>query len=155
MMVDRAWVERNLGFDPITTPAPPATFTTRAAAAAKAQPEDLQREIIEFDSEGPEGQSFFAFSQATGLSRFTEIPWPKGLAPKTDATARKGAEGRLPKADVLVVTWTVDEGHATSRVLTPGKDSHADYLSYTRNFSQIAKKMSARAPAMQAKRLGA
>ena len=35
----------------------------------------------------------------------------------------------LPTADVLVVTWTVDEGHALSRVLTPGKDSRNDYLS--------------------------
>jgi hypothetical protein len=35
-----------------------------------------------------------------------------------------GAAGRaLPRADMLVVTWTIDEGHAVSRVLTPDKDS--------------------------------
>jgi len=155
MTVDRTWVKRNLGFDPIETRAPQSTFAIKKAAAPMSEPEDLQREIIEFDSEGPEGMSFFAFSSATGLSRFTEIPWPEGLQPKTDAKARTGEQGRLPEADVLVVTWTVDEGHATSRVLTPGKDSHKDYVSYTRNFAEISKKMRAGCPALNAKRLGA
>jgi hypothetical protein len=154
MTVDRAWVARNLGFDPIETPAPPNTFAVKKAAAPQGDPEDLQREIIDFDSDGPEGLSFLAFSTATGLSRFTEIPWPKGLQPKTDSKARRGKQGRLPEADVLVVTWTVDEGHATSRVLTPGKDSRNDYVPYTRNFAAISKKMQRGCPAMNAKRLG-
>jgi hypothetical protein len=153
---DRAWIIRNLGFDPIATPAPVSTFANaRAAPQHAGKPEDLQREIIDFDSEGTEGSAFFAFSKATGLSRFTDIPWPKNLAPKTDAKARKGNAGALPKADVLVVTWTVDEGHALSRVLTPGKDSRNDYVSYKHNFSQIAKKMRKGCPALQAGRLGA
>jgi phosphorylase superfamily protein len=49
----------------------------------------------------------------------------------------------------------VDEGHALSRVLTPGKDSRNDYLSYTHNFAAISKKMRNGCPAIQAKRLGA
>ncbi len=156
MIADRAWVIRNVGFDPLTTPPPLSTFSNKRAALQQGgQPEDLQREIIDFDSEGPEGAAFFAFSKATGLSRFTEIPWPKDLAPKTDAQARKGSAGALPKADVLVVTWTVDEGHALSRVLTPGKDSRNDYVSYTHNFNTIAKKMRKGCPALQAGRLGA
>ena len=141
MIADRAWVIRNLGFDPVTTHAPISTFANPRASLQRAgNSEDLQREIIDFDSEGPEGLAFFAFSKATGLSRFTEIPWPKNLAPKTDAKARKGKAGALPKADVLVVTWTVDEGHALSRVLTPGKDSRNDYVSYKHNFARITKK---------------
>ncbi|SCK21949.1 Nucleoside phosphorylase [Variovorax sp. HW608] len=151
----KAWVKRNLGFDPIATPAPAATFAIAAAASKSAQPEDFQREIIDFDSEGPEGAAFFAFTTATGLSRFTDIPWPEGLAPKTDATARKGPAGALPKAHALVVTWTVDEGHALSRVLTPGKDSSNDYVPYRHNFAQISKKMRKGCPAMNAGRLGA
>ena len=150
----RAWVKRNLGFDPIKTPAPPASFAVAAAAKPKAAPEDIQREIIDFDSEAAEGAAFFAFSTATGLSRFTDIPWPKSLAPKADSTARKGRSGALPKADVLVVTWTVDEGHALSRVLTPGKDSRNDYAPYKHNFARIAKKLRKGCPAMNAKRLG-
>src|ERR1700730_14095386 len=150
MRVDRKWVERNLGFDPIATPPPDATFASVRADKAET-PEDFQREIIDFDSESPAGLQFMAFSTATGLSRYTDVEWPKGLAPKTGrAPARKSNS-----ADVLLVTWTVDEGHALSRVLTPGKDSHNDYLSYTHNFAKISKKMRKGCPALQAKRLGA
>lgn len=90
-------------------------------AATKKEPkdEDFQREIIDFDTEAPEGAAFMAFSKATGLSRFVDIPWPQGLGPVTDKSVRKGTAGRLSKSDYLVVTWTVDEGHALSRVLTP------------------------------------
>ena len=61
MRVDRKWVERNLGFDPIATPPPDATFASPRAAKA-ATPEDFQREIIDFDSESPAGLQFLAFS---------------------------------------------------------------------------------------------
>lgn len=155
MTVDRAWVQRNVGFDPIQTPAPLGTFAIKAAATPRADIDDVRRDMIEFDSEGPEGLSFMAFSKATGLARFTEIAWPKGLKPKTDKTLKKTIGGRLPKADVLVVTWTVDEGHATSRVLTPGKDSRNDYKPYTRNFAKISKKLRQGCPARNLKRLGA
>ena len=152
--VDRKWVERNLGFDPVTKPPPDTTFAYAPAGMA-ATTEDLQREIIDFDSESPAGLQFLAFSTATGLSRYTDVPWPKGLAPKTGPTPSGGSNSALPRADVLVVTWTVDEGHALSRVLTPGKDSHNDYQSYTHNFETISKKMRNGCPAIQAKRLGA
>ncbi len=154
MIATRAWAKRNLGFDPIATPAPAASFAHPAAALPGADNADIQREIIDFDSEGPEGTAFFAFSSTTGLSRFTEIPWPPNLAPQTDKKALKGRGGALPEADVLVVTWTVDEGHALSRVLSPGKDSARDYLPYTHNFATIKKKMRKGCPARNARRLG-
>jgi hypothetical protein len=153
MIVDEAWVQRNLGFNPIERPAPESTFAFAPAAKAK-NVEDIRREMIDFDSEGVEGQKFLAFTTATGLSRFTDIPWPKGLAPKIGPSPKAGS-GALPRGDVLVVTWTVDEGHALSRVLTPGKDSRNDYVPYTHNFASIAKQMRAGCPALQAKRLGA
>ena len=153
MMIDRAWVKRNLGFDPIATPAPASTFSF-ARAERTSSVEDLQREIIDFDSEAPEGKEFLAFTTATGLSRYTDVPWPKGLAPKPDKAARAGSGGGLPTADVLVVTWTVDEGHALSRVLTPGKDSRNDYRPYTHNFASISGKMRPGCPALELKRLG-
>jgi hypothetical protein len=155
MIIDRRWVERNLGFDPIATPAPAATFAFAPAAKPSSTLDDIQREIIDFDSEAPAGKEFLAFTTATGLSRFTDIPWPKGLAPKTGNAPTGRAGGPLPRADVLAVTWTVDEGHALSRVLTPGKDSHNDYRPYTHNFATISKKMRAGCPAVEAKRLGA
>ena len=154
MRVDRKWVERNLGFDPIAQPPPLTTFAFARAAAA-ATTDDFQREIIDFDSESPVGREFLAFSTATGLSRYTDIPWPKKLAPKTGPKPSRGSSSPLPRADVLLVTWTVDEGHALSRVLTPGKDSRNDYLSYTHKFAAISKKMRRGCPALQAKRLGA
>jgi purine-nucleoside phosphorylase len=154
MNAGRKWVERNLGFDPGVRPAPAATFAFAPAAHLR-NTEDFARERIDFDSEAPEGREFLAFTTATGLSRFTEIPWPSGKAPMTDTTARTGPGGALPKADALVVTWTVDEGHALSRVLTPGKDSRNDYRSYTHNFASISKKMRKGCPALEAGRLGA
>ena len=154
MNVDRKWVERNLGFDPIATPPPLATFAFKRAATA-ATIADFQREIIDFDSESPAGLQFLSFTTATGLSRYTDIPWPKRLAPRTGPKPRRGGDAPLPRADVLVVTWTVDEGHALSRVLTPGKDSRNDYLAYTHNFAAISRKMRRGCPALQAKRLGA
>jgi hypothetical protein len=155
MAVDRAWVKRNLGFDPIETPPPVVAFNYPPAAAKKPAPEDFQREIIDFDSESVQGLQFLAFSTATGLSRYADIPWPKDLAPRTGPKPRTKQGGPLPAADVLLVTWTVDEGHALSRVLTPGKDSRNDYTPYTKNFSSIAKKMRPGCPALLAKRLGA
>ena len=155
MIVDRKWMERNIGFDPVKTPAPAAIYANKAAARPTASLDEIQRDIIDFDSEGPEGAAFLAFTNATGLSRFTDIPWPSGLAPQTAAKAPGTGKGALPRADVVIVTWTVDEGHALSRVLTPGKDSRDDYVSYTHNFAAISKGMSRGSPAVKAKRLGA
>jgi hypothetical protein len=54
MRVDRKWVERNLGFDPIARPPPHTTFAFQPAIKA-ASTDDLRREIIDFDSESPAG----------------------------------------------------------------------------------------------------
>jgi hypothetical protein len=155
MTANRAWMKRNLGFDPYAIQPPANAFAFAPAAKRSAAPEDFQREIIDFDSEGPEGKEFFSFSTATGLSRFQEIPFPAAMKPKTATSAGSGPGGALPNADVLVVVWTVDEGHATSRVLTPGKDSRNDYLAYTHNFSTLRSQFRAGCPALQAGRLGA
>ncbi len=154
-MIDRRWVERNLGFDPISTPPPSSTFAFSAAARSPSI-EDLQREIIDFDSEGAEGREFLAFQHCyRAIFDSPTYHGPADLSRKSDSTPRSGTGSKLPTADVLVVTWTVDEGHALSRVLTPGEDSRNDYHSYTNNFELISKKMRNGCPAMEAKRLGA
>src|SRR5258707_206274 len=147
--VDFAWAERNLGLD-CGAPA----MALGAVATPAASDGDLKRAVIDFDSEAPEGDAFRSVALAApgGLSKFVEITWPDGLAPRA---GRKPRGVSLPKADVLVVTWTVDEGHALSRVLTPGKDSRNDYLSYKHNFTRISKKMRKGCPALNAGRLGA
>ncbi len=107
MKVDGKWVEQNLGFDPLTVAQPKTSFARAEAASAK-KPEDFQREIIDFDSEGPEGREFLAFSTATGLSRFTNIGWPKGLAPRTAAKITRKAvpRCRAPVCWSLPGPWT-------------------------------------------------
>jgi nucleoside phosphorylase len=155
VIVDRAWIARNIGVDPTSLPIPASAFARRAAASSNATLDELQREVIDFDSQGPEGAAFLAFTKSTGLSRFVDIPWPKGLAPTPATRAPVGGAKPLPRADVLIVTWTVDEGHALSRVLTPGKDSRNDYVAYTHNYAALAKQMSKGSPAVEAKSLGA
>ena len=154
MKADLHWFKTNLGYDFLNDELPTAAYAFEPAKGS-GDSEDLAREIIDFDSEGPSGLQFFAFSTATGLSRYKDIQWPAGKEPRTAATAGGTADEPLPKADVLVVTWTVDEGHALSRVLTPGKDSRNDYQSYTHNFETLSKKFRRGSPALEAKRLGA
>jgi nucleoside phosphorylase len=146
-------LQLNLGILPSTQP-PVSAF---ALGKRPSTLDDLARERIDFDSDGPEGKQFEAFAVgATGLSKFQDIPWPDGLAPKpfTKKQMVWRANSALPAADVLVVTWTVDEGHALSRVLTPDFDSKNDWKKYTHNYATIAKHMRAGCPARNAKRLG-
>ena len=146
------WLQLNLGI----RPAQPVPLSAFALEKRPSTQQDFQREIIDFDSEGSEGAEFMAFAAgATGLSKFQDIPWPKGLAPRPATRMPGRSTGALPHADILVVTWTVDEGHALSRVLTPGYDSKNDWKQYTHNFSTISKKMRKGCPALKAGRLGA
>jgi nucleoside phosphorylase len=107
---------------------------------------EFQRELIEFDSEAAQGEAFRALATAApgGLGKFVEIKWPKGLEPRP---GKKPRGVSLPKADVLIVTWTVDEGHALSRVLTPGFDSRDDWKPYLKNFAAISAQMRPGCPA--------
>jgi nucleoside phosphorylase len=149
------WAARNLGLE---------YAGARGLAAARvgvageelgssASVRALQRELIDFDSEAPQGEAFRAIAGRApgGLSRFIDIPWPKGLEPRS---GKRPTGTSLPKSDVLVVTWTVDEGHALSRVLAPGFDSRDDWKPYRKNFKAISAQMRAGCPARQAGRLG-
>jgi nucleoside phosphorylase len=148
--VDEVWLARNLGISP-------ASQHTTAAASKSGIPtasEERARmlDLIEFDSEGPAGAAFLATAPlAHGLAEFFEIPWPAGLTPIPGPTP---TGPKLPRADVLIVTWTADEGHALSRVLTPGFDSRDDWAPYTRNFATIAARMRKGCPAVNLGRLG-
>lgn len=162
MRVDSEWARRNLGIDERAEPA-----LDHDMVAAPGGEQALQRELIEFDSEGPQLDAFAATATVAaaskGLSSFVDIGWPPGLAPRPGQTP-KGES--LPAADVLIVTWTVDEGHALSRVLTPGFDSQPPtpanpakpgmgyWKPYTKNFSALAADMRPGCPARNAKRLG-
>jgi nucleoside phosphorylase len=149
MAIGADWARRNLGIS-LTESAPSSALDSATEGGDDRQ---LLRQLIDFDSQGPSGAAFQAQATQTaiGLSHFVPIPWPEGLAPTVGAIPTGES---LPKADVLIVTWTVDEGHALSQVLTPGVDSHSGWKNYTKNFEQIAKTMSPVCPARQAGRLG-
>ena len=63
-------------FNPSLTSAPDSTFAFKKAVQPGATTEDFQREIIDFDSDGPEGMAFMAFTTATGLSRLPTFVAP-------------------------------------------------------------------------------
>ncbi|HEY1281971.1 MAG TPA: hypothetical protein VGF22_19980 [Acidimicrobiales bacterium] len=147
MIADASWLKRNLGLTVEPAPAGAAAGTVEAVDDTA-----VAREIIDFDSESPVGKAFAAQAPlTTTLSQFVPLDWPAGLAP---VPGPKPTGPSLPPADVLVVTWTVDEGHALSKVLTPGHDSHDDWPPYTKNFDTIAKDMRPLSPARQLGRLG-
>jgi nucleoside phosphorylase len=133
------WLKQNVGM--VRPPPSPLTL------ARPRDDDQLQAEIIAFDSEAAEGQAFLvAAPGANGLSAYTDVGWPRGLDPQAGAS-RRGMS--LPKCDVLIVTWTVEEGHALARVLTPGHDSQqdpsklrsVDWKPYRKNFDSIAAHM--------------
>src|SRR5205809_919526 len=148
--VDEAWLARNLGIAPASQHATAAAGRSGVPTASEERARML--DLIEFDSEGPAGAAFLAAATlGHDLAEFVEIPWPAGLAPIAGPTP---TGLKLPRADVLIVTWTADEGHALSRVLTPGFDSRDDWAPYTRNFGSIAARMRKGCPAVNLGRLG-
>ena len=148
MTVELDWVRHNI---PEGVGVPAVTDDVQSVARAR------QLDIIEFDSEAPSTspyrESVAGVAEATGLSQFVDIDWPDGLAPMP-STPPAGDGLSLPRADVLMVTWTMDEGHALARVLTPGFDSRDDWRHYTKNFDVIAAKMRLGCPARNYGRLG-
>jgi hypothetical protein len=145
VVADTRWLKRNLGIEEAATTSP-------AVGESVVDDVALAREIIDFDSEGTTGEAFAARAPfATDLSQFVPLMWPAGLAP---ITGPRPPGPSLPPADVLVVTWTVDEGHALSKVLTPGVDSRDDWVPYVKNFDAIAQHMRPGCPARQLGRLG-
>jgi hypothetical protein len=56
----------------------------------------------------------------------------------------------LPKADCLVVTWTVEEAKALADVLTPGYPSKTAWYHYAHNFTtKFVPIIRKRAPAVE------
>jgi nucleoside phosphorylase len=79
------------------------------------------------------------------------IPWPEGLAP--NAVASTSGPDAMPKADVLLVTWTAAEFQALADVLTPGCPS-IGWTHYTKDWSAYVPQLTDQSPAKEARRLG-
>jgi hypothetical protein len=148
MVVDQAWMRRDLGIK-----APADTVARLAPPPNTDSDRSLMRELIDFDSESSDGETFAAVAPlSAGLSKFIDIRWPAGLAPVPITAPPVGDS--LPKADVLIVTWTMDEGHALAKVLSPGFDSKTDWKPYVKNYATISADMRKGCPALEEKRLG-
>jgi nucleoside phosphorylase len=94
-----------------------------------------------------------AATAAQGLAQKLQIPFPAGLDPRPQSIAPSPAlDAPLPKADIVVVTWTVDEVDALAHVLTPGI-SRDSWYRYARQFEQYLPAIRPGAPARGVKRL--
>jgi nucleoside phosphorylase len=119
---------------------------------------DLAREILSAGYSDADYEMFPTEEQKqAGESLMADlgIDWPAGLAPVPQPiTPAPGPNQPLPKADVVVITWTVDELMALCDVLTP-KFNRDKWYRYARFYqekydAQIRKG----APAKTARRLG-
>lgn len=87
--------------------------------------EDLGRELIDYDPGAPDPHFFGTASEmaaalAQGLT-VDPVPWPSGLAPVlATPTVAPDSSDPLPKADVVIVTWTAAEARTLSVLMTPG-----------------------------------
>jgi hypothetical protein len=114
--------------------------------------EDPRRRIIEFGEteadRGPRLPPAPAPAIALGL------PFPAGQAPEPRPLQDDPAiSDPLPRADVLVVTWTVAEHDALADVLTPGFGRNTWYR-YAKDFDTYLPEIRKGAPARNAQRLG-
>lgn len=164
MAVDSAWLQENLGGRPHAEQL--AAALPSPTRAAQATPDELARARIDFDGEAPAALARTAAWPAAPptLNAYVPVAWPAGLAPEPDAQAPDGES--LPHADVLIVTWTLEEGRALARVLTPGYESHlpsaggtlpaglTPWKAYTKNYAALTAQMKPRSPARESGRLG-
>jgi Phosphorylase superfamily len=82
------------------------------------------------------------------------IVFPDGLAPTPVAGAGGQPGDALPHADVVLITWTVDELAGLARVFTPGVDPGA-WQDYDRHFAaRYREQLRPHAPAANSGRLG-
>lgn len=82
------------------------------------------------------------------------LPFPPGQAPDPQQFDQDPPEDApLPRADVLIVTWTVAEHNALADVLTPGFGRNTWYR-YTKDFETYRDQIRNGAPSLKVARLG-
>ncbi len=92
--------------------------------------------------------------RVSGPGRQLDIKFPSGLGPKPDADQKAGnADAPLPRADVVVLTYTSDESKALADVFTPGRFA-PDWHHYAHGYKALLPKIRHGAPCIKAGRLG-
>ncbi|WP_123024280.1 hypothetical protein [Mycolicibacterium stellerae] len=118
--------------------------------------DDPARYIIEFESTREDmGVRPTAAAPRAGAAAGLSLPFPNGTAPKARPLAvQPSASAKLPRADVLVVTWTAEEAKALADVFTPGFPRDTKWYKYKRLYNSYVPEISANAPARSLQRLG-
>ena len=87
------------------------------------------------------------------LGRGHKISFPTGLTPEAQPISpAPDQDDALPEADVVVITWTVDELAGLAHVMTP-KVNGERWHPYARNFADYKPHIRAHAPSARAQRL--
>ena len=113
---------------------------------------DLATHIINFDSDDFRTHQYFTIR--TPRRVISPIPWPTGQQPIPQPLSSPASGKALPRCDILIVTWTVEEAKALSDVLTPGYNSKTAWYNYTKGFASYEPMLTARSPARHSQRLG-
>jgi hypothetical protein len=121
---------------------------------------NLARELLSLRRTPMDDVNYVDFESPTPMMRTAAlkkklgIPFPDNLGPVPQKPDTKPAlEDPLPKVDIVVVTWTVDENDGLADVLTPGFGRDAWYR-YAHLYEQnYATQIRRGAPAYNAKRL--
>ena len=121
-------------------------------------PDAIARHIIEYGSTPADlelDRVVAAPRAGPALAAALALPWPAGLAPQPqELPAVPSVDDPLPRADCLVMTWTVAEHEALADVLTPGVDRNR-WFRYRRGFDERYRpQIRGGAPAVAANRLG-
>jgi kumamolisin len=137
-----------VGWDPCTglgTPNGQALLRAlHATAPSTIATRDFGLFRIKFDPARPSERLFFSAKQAELAAErtvaATSIPWPAQWAPKAAPLTKKpAADGPLPKADVLLVTWTSGEARTLATLMTGG--NFDDWYEYKHNVAQFEPKV--------------
>jgi hypothetical protein len=99
---------------------------------------DYEDFIINYDPRKPHPRFFdtemAAFEARAEYAEPVPMPWPTGMAPRPKAITPKPSDSApLPKADFVVVTWTVAEAVMLAQLFTPDIPIEQWYL-YAHNW---------------------
>ena len=110
---------------------PPTANTTTAAVEPHPERKEIARFLLSrgdsrFEQAMADDEALLALPgvlSARSAAAHAPIAFPAGLAPQAVPTPAGTSSGdALPAADVVVITWTVDELAGLARVMTPGAD---------------------------------